>query len=51
MLSLQRQGGSKLVANVIWDLLDGTGLTMKELQRHKGGDVPFSNATWEDVVL
>jgi hypothetical protein len=46
---LEEQGGLSLIENVIWDLVDETGLPIRELQRRRGL-FSFSNTTWDDVA-
>lgn len=46
---LEEQGGLSLIENVIWDLVDETGLPIRELQRRRGL-FSFSNTTWDNVA-
>ncbi|KAK2459801.1 hypothetical protein APHAL10511_008233 [Amanita phalloides] len=50
--NLRQQGldGRDLATAVVWDIADRTGLTLRELKKHKPAAPSFSNASWQAVA-
>src|SRR6266852_2648455 len=49
LLELQEQGGTDLVMEVVWNIVNEAGLTFKDIERHQKL-VSFSDATWDKVA-